>query len=619
MTGSPIVTGSLIAAGMLMLAVAIAWVRLWLWWRSAPRDASAPAWRPLVLATAQPACAALLFLCLFPPSQPGVGGTLVVATAGAPTVIASGAGDRLVVLPEGPTVSGAERVPDLGTALRRHPDVRSLRVLGSGLTPRDVEAVQGRVVHFEPSLPKPGLVALVPPPAVAPGASFTFGGQVAGLTGVVVELLDPAGQVTDRQRPDEGGAFVLGGTARSAGVTTFQLRLKTAGGRIVEQADVPVRVQADAAPRLLILAGAPGPEVKYLRRWAADAGFVVNTQMSAGGGLALGDPPLALDAATLRRFDVAIVDDRSWTGRRGVLTAAARDGLGLVLRAGGPLDGATQAEWRSLGFSMSGTNALVPIVLPATGDADMARTRRGIGSADTPDDLQVDGEVLPEVSRLALAPAGSEAVPLVRDAGGATLAAWRGIGAGRVAVFTGIDSYGLTLTGRRALFNDWWSAILSATARPGSGAAQPPMGPKPQDAAWVGERVVLCGVAAGATVQAPNGTQTLLQADGDGCAGFWPVSAGWHALRRLGASAGPAAFYVWPADQLAGLRAARDRQATLMLTGTVAHQPAAARGGDMPGTPTRGPSWPWFLGWLALSGGLWAFERSRIGRPPAAR
>jgi Trk K+ transport system NAD-binding subunit len=46
------------------------------------------------------------------------------------------------------------------------------------------------------------------------------------------------------------------------------------------------KTRSRAPLALLIMAGAPGPEVKYLRRWATDAGFAVTTRMSAGGGIA---------------------------------------------------------------------------------------------------------------------------------------------------------------------------------------------------------------------------------------------------------------------------------------------------------------------------------------------
>ncbi len=595
-------TPKLILALILTVAVLAAWVRLVLWRRDAP---ASPLWRFAVLMGLQPVWAALLFLGFFPPDLPVAGGTLTVLTANAPRTAAA-SGGQIVALPEA-VVPGVERAPDLGTALRQYPDVRRIRVLGDGLSARDRDAAGGLAVDFTPTAPRPGLISLTPPARVAPGMRFQTGGQVAGLPGAVVELVDPAGRVTDSQTADADGRFTVSGTARAAGLVTFGLRLKDAGGKVVEQADVPIRIDAETAPRLLILAGAPGPEVKYLRRWATDAGFTVNTQMSAGGGIQLGDPAIALNPATLRQFDVAVIDDRSWPGARPAVLAAVREGLGLVLRTSGPLDGGARASWRSLGFALNGTDALSPIALPPAADAAIARTRSGIGSADAPADADLGGEpVIPELSRLAAVPGGADAVPLIRDAGGSTLSAWRAVGLGRVAVFTGIDSYGLTLTGHSALYGDWWSGMLATVARPSAGA------PVVTGPAWVGDRLTLCGLSPNARVQSPGGAVTTLIPDpaAGGCAGLWPASSGWHLLRTAGANNAEqvSPIYVQLADRLPGIKAARDRDATLMLGRT----PVAAATGE--GRTQPGPAWPWLLAWLLAGAGLWWFERSNLGR-----
>lgn len=598
-------TLKMILAGILALAVLVAWARLVLWRR-------APVWRLGALLALQPICAALLFFCLYPPGKPVPSGTLVIATAGAPRNAAAEAGGRLVVLPEGPAIADAERAPDFGTALRRYPDVQRITVLGDGLTERDRDAARGMALAFTPSPTRAGIVSFDPPARTAPGARFEVAGQLAGLPEAVVELMDPAERVTDKQKADAQGRFILSGTARAAGPVTFALRVRDARGRVVEQADVPVLVDKGAAPRLLIMAGAPGPEVKYLRRWATDAGFAVTTQISAGGGIQVGDPVVAINGASLRRFDVAIIDDRSWAalgGQRSAVTEAVQDGLGLVLRtSGGAPDGAAREQWRSLGFATAGGDTLAPIVLPAAPDADIARTRTGIGSEDTPTDFQLGDEVLPEISRLGLTPGGDATVPLVRDAGGAVLSAWRASGRGRIAVFTGIDSYGLTLTGRRDLYGEWWSAMLSAVARPAAG-----LEPAFTGTAWAGERIALCGVSGEARVERPDGTMTTLIPDpgARGCAAFWPSTPGWHVLRDSGADASGQArpFFVQPADQLPGVRAARDRQATLMLVRDRPDAGASSMTTDRPGV-----AWPWFVAWLAASTLLWWFERSKLGQ-----
>lgn len=595
-------TATWIIAGLLGAAVLLASARLILWYRTA----AAPSFKRLIaLLLLQPICAVLLFLTLFPPAVTTGDDALRIATQGTPRLAAMGS--PLILLPEAPDLGAGERVPDLATALRRHPGTREIIILGDGLPPRDMEAAKDVAVRFDPPSQRPGISHIAPPAIVAPGSSFSVGGQLSALPRATVELLDPAGQVTDSVQADANGRFMLTGTARAAGAVLFSLRVRD-GRRTVEQASVPVLVADSAAPRLLILSAAPNAEIKYLRRWASDAGFAVTTQMSAGGGIVLGDAPIAIDGTTLRRFDVAIIDDRTWAARRGLVMNAVRDGLGLILRASGPIDAATRGQWRALGFGLAGRDGVVSLALPKPLATAIARTRQGIGSDDVPADIARPDDMLPEISRLGLTPDGGDAVPLLRDAGGAALAAWRAVGTGRVALFTGIDSYGLTLTGHRTLYGDWWSAMLATVARPAPGMT-------PITASgWAGDRMILCGLSAAAQVERPEGQMANLLPV-VGCAAFWPDKAGWHLLRKTGDSQSTP-FYVQPADALPAMRAARDRDAMLMLRPPARHNRAAT------GQASPGSSWPFALGWLLVSALLWWLERARIGRatvPQSAR
>ena len=585
----------------LMLAVAVlgASARLLLWQRAAGEAGSSRPMRIALLLLLQPVCALLLFLTLFPPVTPAAGGALRIATTGTARGAAAASGPPLIALPEA-GLDGIDSAPDLATALREHPGTGRIHILGAGLTPRDVDAARGMAVDFTPPPLAPGIRSLTPPPITAAGAPFRVAGQLARLPGAGVELIDPAGRVTDRVTTGRDGRFALTGTARTAGGTAFALRVRE-GRRLIEEATVPLLVQDMTAPRLLIVAAAPGAEVKYLRRWASDAGFDVTTQMQAGGGIMLGDAPVAMDGASLRRFDIAIFDDRSWAALgagRGAVMGAVREGMGLLLRPGGAMDVATRSQWQALGFTLSGRNEVAPLALPPIASPEMARTRMGIGSDDAPVDIATPDDALPDVGRLSATPGGPDAVAMLHDASGATIGAWRAVGLGRVGLFTGIDSYGLTLTGRRDLYEQWWSDMLSTLARPG--AAQGGM----EAAGWVKERVILCGIGKGAHAVAPDGRSTALLPEGS-CGAYWPASAGWHRLEDGGKRRD---FYIYPADALPVMRAARNADATMMLAGG-GEAPARAPG---PGTPAS--PWPFALGWLLASALLWWLERAGHGR-----
>ena len=605
-------------AVLLGLAVLLAWTRLGFWQRRAPIAARSRGWRLAMLWLLQPVCALLLYFALLPPTLPTEAGTLVVATAGATGAGTQATGDRLIALPEAPALPNAERMPDLATALRRYPGMQRLRIVGAGLEPRDREATNSMPLVFDaPALPR-GVVGLDGPRRIAPGAAFRVGGRVNGVAGGTVELVDPAGRRVDAVPLSAKGNFLLAGTARVPGTATFTVRVRDAKRKPIEDVLVPVWTSAGTPPRVLLLAGAPSPDLKYLRRWAMDAGLALHTRINVGGGLQLGDAPLRLDASTLQRFDLVVLDERSWAtlgaSERASLMEAVRKGAGLLLRATGPLPDATRRQWRALGFALStgADTAGAPLPAPAI-DEEALRARRGPGTADAaqaPNGNAVENITL---TRRALALGGGDAVPLLRDADGKVLAIWRAEQRGRIAVWSVTDSFALVLSGEGTRHAQLWSEAFATLARVQSAAA-PDIDAQPRQQ----QRMALCGLGEKPSVVAPNGQYTVLLPDPAAgvsrCAGYWPQHSGWHLLRQTDREAGEQTwpFFVNATGAAPGLRAAELRDATLRLVD--APRLTDYKPGEPAGTPRRGPSWPWFLAWLASTAALWWLERSRFGR-----
>lgn len=564
-----------VTGAVLAIAVALAWWRLSGWWRLAQPQGRSRRWRVALLVLGQPIAATLLFLTLFPPHVAvSEHRTLTIATRGTPRLAMLSPGDDLVALPEAAAPVGTPRAPDLASALRARPGVATLHVLGQGLEPRDRHAARGLAIRFDPPPLPRGLTALAPPGRVAIGGDFSVGGAAAGVRGTA-ELIDPGGARVAATPLAGDGRFVFTGAARVPGPALFRLRLRGAGGETIEDAAVPVVAVVDPPVRVLYLAGAPGPEVKYWRRWASDAGLSTTVRQAVGGGLMLGDPVPPLGVAMLSRYDVAIVDERSWAalapGERGALTAAVRGGLGLLLRATGPLDTSVQAGWAGLGMPVADGAATAPV---RPGDARE-----------------------PELTRRVLPLATPRLVPLIRDAGGAVLAGWRALGRGRVAVWSVTDDFALVTSGFGARFGAQWGTTLATLAR--ARAAMPAaVDPLPQ----AGRRIALCGIRQGSVVFDPEGQDTPLLPDAaaGGCAGFWPRGAGWHTLRQDAALP----FYVYPASALPGIRAAERQAATLALgQGATGVRPPRALSRPV-------PSWPWWIAFLVVAAGLWWLERA---------
>lgn len=573
----------------------------------------------VALLVLQCAASVLLYVTLAPPLTQARANRLTVLTPAADKVQWSPArGDTFVALPEA-APSTATVVPDLATALRLHPGTQSLRIIGDGLPARDRDtALPGQVQLLQPAPPR-GWRALQAPPLTAPGSVFHVHARAQGVAGASAELLDPAGVVVDRGTLASDGSIALEGVARASGRSTFSLRLLDASRRAVDSVPVPLQTLDQPAPRVLILAGAPGPELKYLRRWAVDTGLDVQAQASVGGGLSLGDAPVALTAARLAATDVLILDERSLpalgAAQRSAVQHALRDGLGVLVRTGGPLgDGARQAL-RGWGLTVVGNSQRAPLHLAADADAALLQARRGPQRPATQTTTYIDeadaashSAAVPVLEQFPLR--ATDASALLHDGRGQPVGSWRGTGKGRLALLPVTDSYRLVLSGRDDRHAELWSGVLASVARPLPNAAQVRIdAPTP----WAGERVALCNVPAAAQVRGPTGIAVPLHIDPatgtDRCAGYWPQQAGWHQVQQGDITQ---AFYVFDPAGASALYRQQQREANALLV-------RDATGSAVSGTvAVPGPRWPWLLAFVLVAGLLWWLERWRPRMPSPA-
>lgn len=545
-------------------------------WAHRPGGPRVWRWRTALLLIGQTATAALLYLTMFPPPGRTAPDSLVVVTGGAtPEQLARIEQlDRAVALPEAPEGIAARRMPDLATALRRFPGVQRLEVIGTGLPPRDLQAASALSLAFEPAPLPRGVVELWSPPQVFSGSSWHVTGRVHGVPAGSVELLDPAQRAIARVALDRDGRFTLRAEARAPGRELFRVRVTDDAQLVVEDTELPVLTVAGTPLRVLLLAGAPGAELKYLRRWAVDAGVRLQSEMVLRPGVSVRDPAAAGALDEPGELDAVILDERAWralgASGRDRLVAAVRDGLGLILRIGGTLADAERGELRRLGFDVS--------------DADVSRTAR-LDDLPTP------------VTRRQLRVDAPDGVPLLRDSRGEPLALWRTEGRGRVALWWLSDSFRIALDGSPAAYGSLWSSAFETVSRPRDLR-------RPEFAIQhlrVGERQVICGLSADATVRSPDGTRIPLLVDAAGCAAYWPGAPGWHAVGDDDGS-----FYVRDAEAATALLANESRTATAAIA-TDRTAPATTESpARVPGSP-----WPYFLACLIALGGTWWLERRR--------
>jgi hypothetical protein len=558
-------------------------------WRTARATQAHKALRILL----QLAAAVLVYFLLFPPStdERFDSATLVVLTPGASAEqsAASARGSAVVTLPGATASSSIERVPDLGTALRRHPDVTSIKVVGGGLPARDLDATRGLSVEFDAAPLGDGIVELSAPSYVLAGSVWNVSGRVEGESGGRIELRDPAGAVVATALLAAEGMFTLSAQAKHAGDALFALRVIDQAGKPREDMPLPIIAREGEGMRVLLFAGAPDPELKYLRRWAVDAGVQLTSRIAVSDGIALRDGTAMLTAETLARTDVVIVDERAWktldASAKALLTDALREGLGIVLRVSGPVPDDVAAQWQDFGFRVQAEDVAQNVALERTAGSQ---------------------ESQPSLSRRAVAVEGADVTPLLRASDGSSVALWRAEGQGRVAVWWLGDSYRLSLGGDPGRFGTLWSVALTTIAR-ARALGQPSM---PTDAR-VNERSVFCDLAKDAIVEQPDAARVAVSIeknDADlGCAAFWPSQPGWHTLVS---GNDRWSFRVRAPDEAKALAAAQTAAATALFAG---------HGGGESGVsirPVPMPRWPLFLAALITLAVLWWLERGREPQLP---
>jgi len=591
-------------ANVLAFAVVVASVRLWRLAGSGHTTTLSIKIRWATVLLLQPVLALLLYLTLFPYERSGESAALVVLTAGVTPAqldrhqqTAQQVG-QIVALPEAENFPGVQRVPDLATAMRQYPGSTRLQVIGAGLRLRDREAAKTLPLDFDAAPLPRGVVELWSPAQVRAGARWSLHGRVEDTGGGVVELHDPGGQRVDRRVVDKDGRFVLRGSARGPGRAAFALRVFDARQTLVEELEVPVLIDAGTRLRVLVLAGGPDPELKYLRRWAMDAGVLMHTQISLGAGLQIGDGAIAFDAASLRTLDLVVLDERAWRGlgasRKTTLREAMRGGLGLLLRITGPLADTERRELRELGFRVDTANVAQSLSLPASlFTADGAETTTTSTAAESTDKTITLG-------RQPLRISSADGVALLSDDTDAPLALWRSEDQGRIGLWWLSDSYRLVLAGQSAVHGQLWSDAFGTLARARRVRQPSLVDHDPRSM----QRLTLCGLGDAASVVAPGGGQTRLLIDAAagrvGCAAYWPARAGWHVVQD-GEQRG--SFHVRGDGEAPGLRAHALREATQQLS-VASVSAAQARPIRMPGA-----AWPWFFGWLVVMVVGWWLER----------
>ena len=510
------------------------------------------------------------------------------ATADTPAAKDATGGDLQFVLPGVLTrPAGAIAVPDVAYIRRHTPEIGSLRIMGDGLEPFDLPAVEGLKLALDADGSRPSRPAITVanfPRLLSLGGNLVVQGRIEGLAaGETARLVfqgpqENATEITVNGRADAPTPFeISGGSPAAEGQFVWQLKMNT-GSDATWLADerIGVAVVRPMLPRVLVLESSPRLETSHLRRWFSEIGGALQSRTLVGrdryrfAATDLSDAAFSvIDAELLKRFDLVIADPAAVLSlttaeREAVRVAIVNDGLGLLLLAGSePLradatdDAAFFLSWKT---ARAGDEAA-----PNETNARAARLRWP--GLTTPLEHPVP------VAPLVFEESAGE-IPLVSDSQGAPVVTSFRRGRGEIALSLVLESWRWRLDEQSPTFARYWSYLLHHVAKPQTSetpqwriatAAHTPILPN-QPLSLV---YSAAGAPAGAAeiTSAETGERTVLPLAQDPTepqnwrATVWPRHAGWH---RVTTSPGGAYlnFLVHEPDEWTSLAPARRRAST---------------------------------------------------------
>lgn len=455
-----------------------------------------------------------------------------------------------------------------------------------------------RSVPLVVALPRTAtLLEAAAPTGLRAGRTAAIGFRLRGAPGDTARL-----ELRDRVGVIDSAAVALDSAGQASGA--FRVRPRAPGWQEWTLAwrdgtrTVGAWADSAAAPRVLVHAGLPGWEAKFLARALEESGATTSARYDLGRGLAVSAGAPGLTAAALQAADVVVVLDGA------PLSAAQAELLrGWVERGGGLL--------------LTGDRAAVAAGL--VGRAGPAAPL--VGEA-------VRWQLPPEIAPLPRVPLratanlleGGSSEVLASSAEGAVLVA-RPVGAGRAAALALGDTWRWRLeAGRVAEHREFWRSLVDHLAGDASGARltvgpnRPAAGAPVEIAVWdpTGGAVPRAARVVGARGE---DDRVELHAGSDGVARgrYHPPAPGVYRVEAAGRTGG---FGVGGGEAPGGwgevaLLAAGSGGAAVPAGSAAAVVDRLAPAGDRPWRPSRGL----LLGAVVvLAGAGWALRRLR-GRP----
>lgn len=473
----------------------------------------------------------------------------------------------------------------------------SVHVFGYGLNEERWKGVATGPIVFHPASIDAGIVSADWNRTLASGEWLLLQGQYVNRTKTQVKLfLNGFNTMLDSVpvAPGQTTAFQLRSVPKQNGRAVFTL-LAMQGKDTLEKEPVPVEVVPPTATRLMILAGSPDFENRFLKDWLSQQGYAVamrtliSTNKSDRSVYNADRSSIdKINATALDSVDVLVSDEAALallpaSEKEAVYRAVTNRGMGLIIR-GDTI--AAAREWYTQPFRLYAVPGKSPVRLSLTLDQQQSQ-RLALTTAQ------------PRFIRMQK---GMQS--LVTDSASNTLAAMVMAGAGKIMFTTMVNTYSWLLAGESGAYQSTWNLLLKKAGRQHNNANVISIKPAisfvddPVDLAVETAADSVPGLQFFSTTPARLQDRNLPQR---WHATAWPVNGGWQELSSGNTGS---AWYVYGVNDWKYVQAMRVRNATEAMVRSWRNERLE---GDRSAPSERPVSLFWFfLPFIISSSFLWA-------------
>ncbi|RNI23538.1 hypothetical protein [Rufibacter latericius] len=353
----------------------------------------------------------------------------------------------------------AGQVTDLASFQRQHPSIKTLHILGYGLSAEELATLDSlRLKSHLSDLPA-GVLTAFWPQEITLGDAVSIQGRFHGLSEEKLTLyLQAAGKSLDSAEIRKGvdQTFFLRFTPKTAGRFVYALQWKDTDDSL-HQENLPVIVRAPRQLNILLLSSAPSFEGKFLKNALAQRGHSVAVRNQVSQGIYSTEwvnlPAQNLNLLTpalLQKFDVVLLDDGTLQQlgvqeKQALQQAVRQQGLGV-------LTSVSQKSPKPTAFFTEGVFRLISEKPARSG---VVRWQKQTGAQ----------AVLPLSNTVLQPKEGQQPLAWEQNPSQAVVVRSRK-GLGQVGISLLPETFPLALEGKETLYQQYWATVLTSLAKP---------------------------------------------------------------------------------------------------------------------------------------------------------